>query len=105
MDKIFGYSQTLDAVFAIVTAILLYLCRSKWKVCYGLIEILAGLYLLSLSINTTKSGFVFGVSAFGSPFETLHIAVVATSYLGSIFVMVRGFDNILSGWPCGGSNS
>ena len=94
MDKILGYSQTLDVVSAIAAAALLYFCRSKWKVCYGFIEVSIGIYLLYLSINTTKSGFAFGVSAFGSPFETLHIAVVTTTYLGAIFVMVRGFDNI-----------
>jgi hypothetical protein len=102
MEKILGYSQSVDVVLAIGSAALLYYCRCRWRILYGCIEVLVGIYLLRLSINTMISRFTFGVSAFGSPFETLQVVVVTTSYLGAIFVMVRGFDNInfAAGVPC-----
>ena len=89
-----AWSASRPAIPTRRSAALLYYCRCKWRVLYGCIEVLVEIYLLRLSINTMISRSTFGVSAFGSPFETLQVVVVTTSYLGAIFVMVRGFDNI-----------
>ena len=87
MDRVWEYSQSSEVIIAIAAAGLLYFCRLRLKFLYGIIEVMAGMYLLYLLIYTTAGGF-----------DTLHFTVAITSYLGAIFVMVRGFDNIQSGW-------
>jgi len=53
-----------------------------------------------LCVKRLGSGVFFCSTAahFSAAFDTLHFTVVTTSYLGAIFVMVRGFDNIQSCW-------
>ncbi len=96
-----GYSQTIDFVFAITAAGILYLCRLKYKVFYGLIEVIVGLYLASFSFATTGS---FSKDFDPRNFDVVHLSVTITTYLGAIFVMVRGFDNIHSGWKSKNGN-
>jgi len=59
MARIWEYSQISEVVLAILTSIILYAFRTKLKIIYGLIEVVAGLYLLYLSTHTsTGSGLV-----------------------------------------------
>ena len=97
MARIWEYSQTSEVVIAILASIILYAFRTKLKIIYGLIEVVAGLYLLYLSTHTsTGSGLS---TALSSDFGTLHFTVVTTSYLGAIFLMVRGYDTLYSTIP------
>ena len=89
-----NYSETADFAFAIVAAVVLFVCRLKRKVVYGFIEVGVGLYLASFSFQSAGD---FSKD-FSDDFDVVHLSVVITTYLGSIFVMVRGFDNIHSGW-------
>ena len=97
MATIWEYSQTSEVVIAIFASIIMYAFRTKLKIIYGLIEVVAGLYLLYLSTHTsTGSGLS---TALSSDFGTLHFTVVTTSYLGAIFLMVRGYDTLYSAIP------
>ena len=89
-----NYSQPMDIIFAIVAAVLLYLCRRKYKVTYGIIEVVTGLYLIRLAFQVTGD---FSNDFDPKDFDVVHFIVTITTYLGAIFVMVRGFDNIHSG--------
>jgi hypothetical protein len=62
---------------------------------YGPIEILVGLFLTVLSLQVTGGAFS---RDFSNDFDTFHYAVTITTYLGAIFVMVQGCDNIRQGW-------
>jgi hypothetical protein len=81
-------------VVGIIAAILLYICRTYRQTAYGFLEIVVGLGLLLLSIQLIGGGFGSG---FSNDFQTAQITISATTYLGAIFVMVRGFDNIRQG--------
>ncbi len=95
IERALNYSQTMDFIFASIAAALLYFCRLKHKIIYGFIEIIIGLYLASFAFNVTRS---FSEEFDADDFDVVHLNVVITTYLGAIFVMVRGFDNIHSGW-------
>jgi hypothetical protein len=62
---------------------------------YGVIEIFVGLFLMIISLQVTAGAFS---GDFSSDFDTFHYTVTITTYLGAIFVMVRGCDNIRQGW-------
>ena len=91
----FDRHPTLYVILGIAVAIILYLCRSRRQTLYGFIEIATGVWLMILSIKVTEGSFS---RDFSSDFDTVRSTVSTTTYLGAIFVMVRGFDNIKHGW-------
>ena len=91
----FEHQPILYILFGVTISALLYWCRSRFQWFYGLIEIIVGLFLMVLSLQVTRGSFS---SDFSNDFDTFHYAVTITTYLGAIFVMVRGCDNIRQGW-------
>jgi hypothetical protein len=95
MIRIWEYSQTSEFIVAIVAAAFLFFCRLNLKLLCGVVEVIAGLSLLYLSVHTTAGGF--SGKDFSSDFDALHFTVVTTTYLSAIFAMARGLDNIYAG--------
>ena len=62
---------------------------------YGVIEIIAGLVLLIFSVYTPVPGD-YNVD-YSNDFGIFHYTLKMAAYLGAIFVMVRGCDNINQG--------
>jgi hypothetical protein len=91
----FEHQPCLYILSGIGAAAMLYGCRSRWKIVYGSIEIVVGLFLMILSLQVTAGDFS---SDFSGDFDTFHYAVKITIYLGAVFGMVRGCDNIEQGW-------
>ena len=77
-------------IVGIVAAGLLFWCRTKLLLLYGAIEIVVG---LSLMVLASKVHGTFD-SSFSTSFDTVRTTIAVTTYLGAIFAMVRGFDNI-----------
>jgi hypothetical protein len=98
----FEHQPFLYILFGIGAAAVLCWCRSRWQIVYGSIEIVVGLFLMILSLQVKAGGFSSG---FSSGFDTFRYAVTITTYLGGIFVMVRGCDNIKQGGLRGGGRS
>jgi uncharacterized membrane protein (GlpM family) len=83
---------------AVVAALLLYVLRSKRQTLYGLLEIAGGFLLVFLSQKII--GGDFSSKDFSPDFSiTVRTVVNIATYLGAIFAMVRGLDNIKQGWP------
>ena len=91
----FEHRSILYILFGILVSALLFWCRSRFQTLYGLIEILVGLFLIVLSLQVTGGAFT---SDFSNDFDTFHYVMTITTYLGAIFVMVRGCDNVRQGW-------
>ena len=92
----FEHQPFLYILSGIGAAAMLCWCRSRWQIVYGSIEIVVGLFLMILSLQVTAGDFSSDFS--GGDFDTFHYAVTITIYLGAVFVMVRGCDNIKQGW-------
>ena len=88
--ELFEDHPTLYIFVGILAACLLFWCRTGKLWMYGLIELGVGLGLMILSINVTGS---FDRS-FSRDFDVVRATVSWTTYLGAIFVLVRGLDNI-----------
>ena len=91
----FEHQPLLYVAAGVVIAALLCWCRSYWQLAYGSFEMVVGLFLVVLSLQITPGAFS---NDFSNDFDTLHYAVTVTTYLGAVFVMVRGCDNIKQGW-------
>jgi hypothetical protein len=91
----FEHQPFLYILSGIGAAAVLCWCRSRWQIVYGSIENVVGLFLMILSLQVKAGGFSSG---FSSGFDTFRYAVTITTYLGGVFVMVRGCDNIKQGW-------
>jgi hypothetical protein len=78
-------------VVGILATVFLYWCRSRNQILYGVIEIMTGIFLMSLSIQVTGD---FSKDFSPGDFDIVRSTVTKTTYLGAIFVMVRGLDNI-----------
>lgn len=76
----------LTIMFAILIALLLYLFRERERISYGVVEFLVGIatvttiYLPSFSIENIQVNLSFGIR-----------------YIGGIYIMIRGLDNIVKG--------
>jgi len=91
----FEHQPLLYMVSGVVIAALLCWCRSRWQIVYGILEIIVGLLLMMVSLQVTPGAFS---SDFSNDFDRVHYAVTVTTYLGAVFVMVRGCDSIRQGW-------
>ena len=96
MQSILDYSQSLDYLIAFILAATLYLCRLKLKVLYGALEVAFAVYLVELSFKLSGE---FDTE-FNSDFDVVHLNVGKAAFIGAVFVMVRGFDNIRLGCKC-----
>lgn len=90
----FVHQPLLYMVFGVIIAAALFWIRSYSKIIYGTIEIFTGLFLMLLSMDATEGSFS---SDFSSEFDLFHYTLKATTYLGGIFVIFRGCDNIKQG--------
>jgi hypothetical protein len=91
----FEHHPLLYVLFGVTIAAVLFLCRVHLQGIYGLIEIIVGLFLMFLSLVVSGGDFN---NDFNKDFDTIRYAVTTTAYLGAIFVIVRGLDNIRQGW-------
>jgi hypothetical protein len=90
----FAHQPLLYMVSGVILAAVLCWVRSNVQILYGTIEIATGLFLMTLSMEATGGAFSSG---FSSAFDVFHYTLKITTYLGAIFVMVRGCDNIKQG--------
>jgi hypothetical protein len=74
----------------IFAACLLFWCRTKLLLLYGVIEVIVG---LSLMILASKVHGSFN-SPFSDSFDTVRTTVTVTTFVGAVFGTIRGFDNI-----------
>jgi hypothetical protein len=89
----------------IAAAIGLFACRSFIPRIYGLIEVFVGLFMLYLSSQTGGSfskDFSSDFATVSPNAQAIHVlgaifVVQVTTFLGAVFVMVRGLDNMLFG--------
>jgi hypothetical protein len=88
------YAYMLGGVAA---ALLLFLCRTYRRSLYGCLEIAIGLALMILSIQLKVGDFSFVQTTTGNDFQAYETTLAGTTFLGGIFVMVRGFDNVREG--------
>jgi hypothetical protein len=95
----FEHQPFLYILSGIGAAAVLCWCRSRWQIVYGSIENVVGLFLMILSLQVKAGGFSSG---FSSGFDTFRYAVTITTYLGGVFVMVRGCDTNRGGLRGGG---
>jgi hypothetical protein len=86
-------SPLVYILVSIVLAGILFLLRTYLRLIYGCFEILigVGLCFLALSLPGLPLNFAEAVSTALTPVEQ---TVTVTTYLGAIFVMVRGMDNV-----------
>jgi hypothetical protein len=80
--------------FGVLLAVALCWVRSKFQILYGMVEIATGLFLMALSMEANGGAFS---NDFSNAFDVFHYTLKVTTYLGAIFVMVRGCDNIKQG--------
>lgn len=77
-------------MLGIIAAIILYIIRARCQRCYGMIEIITGIFLLFLSVQVSGS---FS-NDFSSDFDVVRSTVTLMTYLGAIFAVARGLDNV-----------
>ncbi|MBK3666156.1 hypothetical protein JJE66_33665 [Bradyrhizobium diazoefficiens] len=80
----------------IFVALSLFLLRLRFRVVYGAIEVVFGLYVLWDAAGKGRGSFSSG---FSSGFDTFQISVVLIQTFGAIYILIRGLDNLLQGLP------
>jgi hypothetical protein len=91
-----AHSKPLIVASGIFTAVSLFLLRVRFRLLYGAIEIIFGLYVLWNVSDKGRGGFSSGFSA---GFDTFQISVVLIQTFGAVYVLIRGLDNLLQGLP------
>jgi uncharacterized membrane protein HdeD (DUF308 family) len=79
----------------IVLALALFWVRSRHRMLYGLIEIIAGILTLLQQYPTGRGAFSSG---FSEGFQTYRWQLVFITFLAGVYIMVRGLDNFSQGW-------
>ena len=91
---VFVSSPIWMCVCGLIIAIILFLLRQFYQKLYGVSEVIAGLFILY------HQGYPQGRGAFSSGFDdgfqTFRWNIVLISTVGAVYIMVRGFDNILN---------
>ena len=89
-------SPPIYIIMGVIAAVILCWVRSNVQILYGTIEVITGLVLIVFAAYTPAQG-AFSAD-FSKDFDVFHYTLNVTAYLGAIFVMVRGCDNIKQGW-------
>jgi hypothetical protein len=82
-------------VAGVIFALLLFEMRRTRRFVYGVLEIVFGLYVLWDATTRGRGGLSSGF--FNDDVGTSQISVVAE--LGAVYVLIRGLDNAITGWP------
>jgi hypothetical protein len=88
-------SPSIYFASGIVIAGVLFWARKRHRLLYGATEVLAGLFTLLQSSTIGRGAFSSG---FSDGFQTYRWQLVLLATLGSIYIIVRGLDNIDQGW-------
>jgi len=84
-----------------VIAIILFLLRERNRLVYGLLEVVAGLFILWRASSIGHGAFSAG---FSPEFQSYQWQIILVSALGAIYIIVRGLDNIKQGWQQRGAS-
>jgi hypothetical protein len=82
-------------VAGVIFALLLFEMRRTRRFVYGVLEIVFGLYVLWDATTRGRGGLSSGF--FNDEISASQISVVAE--LGAVYVLIRGLDNAITGWP------
>ena len=80
----------------IVVAVSLFCFRFRFRLIYGLGELVFGLLVLWDATGKGRGAFS---SDFSSGFDIFQLSVVFIQTFGAIYVLIRGLDNSLQGLP------
>jgi hypothetical protein len=90
-----GSDRRATFVAGVILALLLFEMRRTRRFVYGVLEIVFGLYVLWDATTRGRGGLSSGF--FTDDASASQISVVAE--LGAVYVLIRGLDNAITGWP------
>jgi len=93
---VYGSNRIGIVVGGAVAAILMFLIRLRFRLVYGLAEIVFGLFVLWDVSGKGRGAFS---SEFSSEFDVFQITVVLVQTFGAVYVLIRGLDNCHHGLP------
>jgi hypothetical protein len=88
-------SPSLYFASGIVAALALFWMRKRYRIFYGVIEVMVGLATLQQAARIGKGGFS---SDFSADFQTFQWKLALLATLAAVYIVVRGLDNIEQGW-------
>ncbi len=91
-----GTSRQMIFGGGIVVAISLFCFRFRFRLIYGLGELVFGLLVLWDATGKGRGAFS---SDFSSDFDIFQLSVVVIQIFGAIYVLIRGMDNCYQGLP------
>jgi hypothetical protein len=95
---VFNSGWVLTCMAGLIAAATFFWMKLRHRVWYGASEIAAGIYILSQDYAKGRGGFSSG---FSDGFQTFKWNVVLIATLASVYVIVRGLDNIREGLKSG----
>jgi hypothetical protein len=91
---IYAPNKKMIFLSGVIVALSLFFWRLRFRLFYGIIELIFGLYVL---YDASSKGHGAFSSSFSSSFDTFQISVIFTQTFGAIYVLIRGLDNCLQG--------
>ncbi len=93
---VYGSNRIAIVVGGAVAAIAMFLIRLRFRLVYGLAEIVFGLFVLWDASGKGRGDFS---SDFSRDFGVFQITLVLVQTFGAVYVLIRGLDNCNHGLP------